>query len=273
MMVSSAGCKWAHRHRAMNGISGTLLRGYYALFAWNTYNTTFNNPLPCPTQGRYSNDPGSLVHTNASDIISTPPGLSVWLSYPLPLLSLTIVLFPVQTSSPSVCSSTPLPLLPLFRYTPLPPPSFLNYFPLIFMFMAPPQQPTPSPTLANGVQVVTLTVYSTGSTGSTGVPASSGGGSGVPIGAIAGGAAGGITLAVAMVLVWKYWGLVIKRTEKRKRKETVCSTFRSSPVQSVYIILLLFSLFYRGMRSWLTIKCSKRYSPCGRTRGGTRRRG
>ena len=87
-----------------------------------------------------------------------------------------------------------------------------------------PQQPTPPRSLSSGVQVVTLTVFSTGSAGSTGVPASSGGGggSGVPIGAIVGGAAAGVILAVALVLLWKYWGLVIKRTDRRKRKEAVC---------------------------------------------------
>ena len=86
--------------------------------------------------------------------------------------------------------------------------------------MAPQQPPSP----ASGVQVVTLTVYSTGSSGSTGLPTSSGGGSSVPVGAIAGGAAGGVVLAVSMVLIWKYWGLVIRRTEKRRHKEAVRST-------------------------------------------------
>lgn len=52
---------------------------------------------------------------------------------------------------------------------------------------------------------------------------------GVPIGAIVGGVAGGVTLAVIMVLIWKYWGLVIKRTEKRRRKEVVRFTFRPKP--------------------------------------------
>ena len=140
-----------------------------------------------------------------------------------------------------------------------------------------PQQPTPSPSFANRVQVVTLTIYSTGSSaGSTGVPTSSGGGSNVPIAAIAGGAAGGAMLAVAMVLIWKYWGLVIKRTEKRRRKEVVSvlfSTFRSSSSPSIFFSFLSFFFFSREMRSWLTVKGSKRYSPCGKTRGGTRRRG
>jgi hypothetical protein len=93
-----------------------------------------------------------------------------------------------------------------------------------------PQQPTPSPSSANGGQVVTVTLFSTASSGPSILPAPSGGsGAGVPIGAIAGGVAGGVTLAVIMVLVWKYWGLVIKRTEKRRRKEAVRFTFRPKP--------------------------------------------
>jgi len=51
----------------------------------------------------------------------------------------------------------------------------------------------------------------------------------MPVGAIAGGAAGGVALAVSMVLIWKYWGLVIKRTEKRRHKEAVRSTSHTSP--------------------------------------------
>jgi len=142
-----------------------------------------------------------------------------------------------------------------------------------------PQRPTSTPTPASGVQVVTLTVFSTGSAGSTGVPASSRGGSSVPIAAIAGGAAAGVTLAVAMVLIWKYWGLVIKRTERRKRKEAVCVLILHSVPPRPFFIHLYYYCFsfvcflYREMRSWLTVKCSKRYSPCARTRGGTRRRG
>ena len=80
---------------------------------------------------------------------------------------------------------------------------------------------TPTPTLVPRVEVVTLTVTS-GSSTPTSQP-SSGGGSSVPIAAIAGGAAGGVVLAVLIVLVWKYWGLVIKRDERQRRKEAVCT--------------------------------------------------
>ncbi|KAI9446858.1 hypothetical protein H4582DRAFT_2052752 [Lactarius indigo] len=68
------------------------------------------------------------------------------------------------------------------------------------------------------VQVVTLTVTTRGSSTPTS-QSSSGGGSSVPIAAIAGGVAGGVTLAVLLVLIWKYWGLVIKRDQRKKRKE------------------------------------------------------
>ena len=107
-----------------------------------------------------------------------------------------------------------------------------------------PQQPTRPPTPASGVQVVTLTVFSTGSAGSTSVPASSRGGSSVPIAAIAGGAAAGVTLAVAMVLIWKYWGLVIKRTERRKRKEAVCVLILHSVPPHPFSICLYYYYYY-----------------------------
>jgi hypothetical protein len=41
----------------------------------------------------------------------------------------------------------------------------------------------------------------------------------VPVAAIAGGAAGGVALAVLLVIIWKHWGRVIKRTERHRRKE------------------------------------------------------
>ncbi|KAH9001677.1 hypothetical protein EDB92DRAFT_1812391 [Lactarius akahatsu] len=78
-------------------------------------------------------------------------------------------------------------------------------------------QSSSNPTPA-GVQVVTLTVTSSGSSTPTS-QSSSGGSSSVPIAAIAGGAGGGVTLAVLLVLIWKYWGLVIKRDQRKKRKE------------------------------------------------------
>jgi hypothetical protein len=116
-----------------------------------------------------------------------------------------------------------------------PPPSYPS-------LMAP-QQPTPLPSSASAAQIVTVTVFSTSPSAST-LPASSGGGgANVPIAAIAGGAAGGVTLAVILVLIWNYWGLVIKRTEKRRRKEAVRYTldFRSiSPFSPGFIRLCLY---------------------------------
>jgi hypothetical protein len=100
-------------------------------------------------------------------------------------------------------------------------------------------------------EVVTLTVTS-GSSTPTSQSSSRGGSASVPIAAIAGGAAGGVTLAVLFVLVWKYWGLVIKRDERKKRKEAV------RPIVA-------------GGGGGLTVSCSKIYSPCARTPGGTRR--
>ena len=94
----------------------------------------------------------------------------------------------------------------------------------------PPQDPpvTPSPVIAE--QVVTLTVYSSGSSTQSGLPSlSGGGGTTVPVAAIAGGAAGGAAIAVLLVIIWKHWGRVIKRTEKLRRKEVVRDAFRLIP--------------------------------------------
>lgn len=88
--------------------------------------------------------------------------------------------------------------------------------------MPPQQQATPSPVEAE--QIVTLTVYSSGTATQSGLPALSGGGSAsVPIAAIVGGAVGGVALAVLLVIIWKHWGRVIKRTERQRRKEVVRS--------------------------------------------------
>jgi len=62
----------------------------------------------------------------------------------------------------------------------------------------------------------------------------------VPIAAIAGGAAAGVTLAVAMVLIWKYWGLVIRRTERRKRKEAVCVLLHSVLPHPFFVCIISF---------------------------------
>ena len=83
-------------------------------------------------------------------------------------------------------------------------------------------QHTPSPVEA--VQIVTLTVYSSGSSTQSGLPAlSSGGGASVPIAAIVGGVVGGMALAILLVIIWKHWGRSIKRTERQRRKEVVRS--------------------------------------------------
>ena len=92
----------------------------------------------------------------------------------------------------------------------------------------PPQEPSLTPT--SSVQVVTLTVYSSGSSTQSGLPSlSAGGGSSVPVAAIAGGVAGGVAIAVLLVIIWKHWGRVIKRTERLRRKEVV-RAFRCPPV-------------------------------------------
>lgn len=124
---------------------------------------------------------------------------------------------------------------------------------LPLMIMLPPPSFTPTPALVARVEVVTLTVTS-GSSTPTSQPSSGGGSSSVPIAAIVGGVAGGVTLAVLVVLVWKYWGLVIKRDERQRRKEAV---------------RVLVSYLVTG---GLTAPCSKTCLPYARTQGGTRRR-
>jgi hypothetical protein len=128
----------------------------------------------------------------------------------------------------------------------------------------PPQKQlfSPTPPLV-GVEVVTLTVYSSGSSTQSGLPPlTSGGGSSVPVAAIAGGAAGGVAIAVLLVIIWKHWGRVIKRTERHRRKEVVRPTLRSFFGRDIAVA-----------RVWLMVSCSKTYSPCGKTPGGTLRRG
>ncbi|KAI0290476.1 hypothetical protein BC826DRAFT_538761 [Russula brevipes] len=82
-----------------------------------------------------------------------------------------------------------------------------------------PAQPSLSYTPVVNVEVVTVTLFSSSTSSPSTVPSSSGGRSRVPIGAIVGGIAGGMALALSVVLVWKYWGRVIQRTEKQQRKE------------------------------------------------------
>lgn len=88
--------------------------------------------------------------------------------------------------------------------------------------MPPQQQPTLAPSRVEAAQIVTLTVYSSGSP-QTALPAPSDGGPSVPVAPIVGGVVGGVTLAVLLVIVWNYWGRTIKRTERKRRKEMVRS--------------------------------------------------
>jgi hypothetical protein len=92
--------------------------------------------------------------------------------------------------------------------------------------MAPQMQGPPA-----SVQIVTVTLVTSSSSATTGVQVSSPGNSSsssVPIAAIAGGAAGGVALAVILVVIWKFWGRAIKRTERQQRKEAVRSTYSPS---------------------------------------------
>jgi hypothetical protein len=112
----------------------------------------------------------------------------------------------------------------------------------------PPQQPpltTPSPVEA--VQIVTLTVFSSGTSTQSGLPTlSGGGGASVPIAAIVGGVVGGVALAILLVIIWKHWGRVIKRTDRQRRKEVVRSRILFGPPtpSSPYSIRLSALLFF-----------------------------
>lgn len=74
-------------------------------------------------------------------------------------------------------------------------------------------------TVSPSVNVVTATSYS-------GAPVPSGGAwqqtkQHIPVAPIAGGAAGGVFLAVAVVLAWVWWGKCIKRRDMKEKKEAV----------------------------------------------------
>jgi hypothetical protein len=75
-------------------------------------------------------------------------------------------------------------------------------------------------------------LFSSSTSSPSTLPSSSGGRSSVPIGPIVGGIAGGMALAMSVVLIWKYWGRVIQRTEKQRHREAVCSASHSS----VYLV-------------------------------------
>lgn len=88
----------------------------------------------------------------------------------------------------------------------------------------PPQHPPLTPSPVEAVDIVTLTVYSSATSTQSGLPnLSGGGGASVPIAAIVGGAVGGVALATFLVIIWKHWGRVIKRTDRQRRKEMVRS--------------------------------------------------
>ena len=67
------------------------------------------------------------------------------------------------------------------------------------------------------VQVVTATFF-TGPTVAVAPPSRS---APAPVAAIAGGAAGGVVLAIIIVTAWKIWGRKIDKNETRKRKKLV----------------------------------------------------
>ncbi|KAH9951418.1 hypothetical protein B0H21DRAFT_888349 [Amylocystis lapponica] len=77
-----------------------------------------------------------------------------------------------------------------------------------------------SSTTATGPAVVTTTIYNNPT--SSIIP-SQRQSSSVPIGAIAGGAASGVFLAVVAVVGWRWWGRCIKRKEAKKRKEALAA--------------------------------------------------
>jgi hypothetical protein len=135
----------------------------------------------------------------------------------------------------------------------------------------PPQEPQPThpPSPVIAAEVVTLTVYSSGSATQSGLPSlSGGGGSSVPVAAIVGGVAGGVVLAVLLVIIWKHWGRVIKRTERYRRKEVVrflCILFARPLLSPVGFLAC-------DRKDWLTISCRKPSSPSGKTLGGMLRR-
>lgn len=140
--------------------------------------------------------------------MAVPPSLSPpldWSSVPFSLLPA------IRRPRPPSCPSIPFQHAPLALFTDLG---------CDHSLMSSQQSPSSSST-PSGVQVVTLTVFSNGTSIPSPLPSSSG--SPVPIGAIVGGAVGGMVLAVILVLIWKYWGRTIKRTDRKRRKEVVRS--------------------------------------------------
>src|SRR6266576_5954608 len=88
----------------------------------------------------------------------------------------------------------------------------------------PPQHPPLTPSPVEAVDIVTLTVYSSGTSTQSGLPTlSGGGGASVPIAAIVGGVVGGVAFAILLVIIWKHWDRGINRTDRQRRKEVVRS--------------------------------------------------
>ncbi|KDQ59392.1 hypothetical protein JAAARDRAFT_619239 [Jaapia argillacea MUCL 33604] len=87
---------------------------------------------------------------------------------------------------------------------------------------------SPAPTASgNNTQtlpgVVTTTIYTGGTPApAQAAPTSNSEPSSLPIASIAGGAAAGVFLAVAAVVVWIWWGRCLKRSYQKRTKEAVC---------------------------------------------------
>ncbi|KZT59023.1 hypothetical protein CALCODRAFT_494290 [Calocera cornea HHB12733] len=97
---------------------------------------------------------------------------------------------------------------------------------LLFDSTAHTPTPTSNPTSSTppldpaGASVVTVT-YQIGPT--TQPSSSGGGGSNIPIGAIVGGALGGMAIVALVVFAWIWWGRSIKRAEKERKRQSSSS--------------------------------------------------